>query len=75
MTVTFEEVVETMRDLSPEQQDMLIELLHNWRTQARRREIAHDAELSLAAFRRGEYSPQTADDVILDLHEFAENPG
>ena len=46
MTITFEEVVETVRDLSPEQQDDLIALLHNWRAQARRQEIARDAVLT-----------------------------
>jgi hypothetical protein len=72
MTIVFEEVVETLRELSSEQQDILIELLHNWRAQARRQEIARDAEASLAAFRRGEFVPQSADDVIQELREFAE---
>jgi hypothetical protein len=56
MAMTFEQVVE-----------MLIDLMRGWRIEARRREIARDAQGSLAAFRSGELEPQSAQAVIAEL--------
>ena len=60
MAMTFEQVVETTKQFPPEQQEMLIELIRAWRTAARRREIARDAQESLAAFHSGQLEPQSA---------------
>jgi len=69
MTMTFEQVVETIRQFPVEQQEMLIDLIRGWRTEARRREIARDAQESLAAFRSGQLEPQSAQEVIAELSE------
>ena len=67
MTMTFEQVVETIRQLPAEQQEMLIDLIRGWRIETRRREIARDAQESLAAFRNGQLKPQSAQAVITEL--------
>ena len=67
MTITFEQVVETAKQFPAEQQEMLIGLIRAWRTEARRCEIARDAQESLAAFRSGQLGPQSAQAVITEL--------
>ena len=67
MSMTFEQVVETIRQFPAEQQDMLIDLIRSWRIETRRREIARDAQESLAAFRSGQLEPQSAQAVIAEL--------
>lgn len=73
MTMTFEQVVETIRQFPAEQQDMLINLIHSWRIEAQRREIARDAQESLAAFRSGQLEPQSAQAVITELRQSLED--
>jgi len=73
MAMTFEQVVETTKQFPPEQQEMLIELIRAWRTAARRREIARDAQESLAAFRSGQLEPQSAQAVITELRQSLED--
>ncbi len=73
MAITFEQVVETIRRFPEEQQDMLIELIRVWRTENRRREIARDAQESLAAFRSGQLEPQSAQAVITELRQMSES--
>ena len=73
MAMTFEQVVETAKQFPPEQQEMLVELLHAWRTAARRREIARDAQESLAAFRSGQLELQSAQAVITELRQALED--
>ncbi len=69
MAMTFEQVVETAKQFPAEQQEMLIDLMRAWRTAARRREIAHDAQESLAAFHSGQLEPQSAPAVITELRQ------
>jgi hypothetical protein len=69
MAMTFEQIVETIRQFPAEQQEMLIDLVRGWRTESRRREIARDAQESLAAFRSGQFEPQSAQAVITELRE------
>jgi len=67
MTLTFEQVVDTVKEFPIEQQEMLADLIRSWRIQSRRAEIARDAQASLAAFREGQFKPQSAQDVIAEL--------
>ena len=46
---------------------MLIEIWYKCRIEARRRKIAEDAQVSLAAFRAGEYQPQPVTKIIAEL--------
>jgi len=67
MRATLEKVIEVAEELPAEQQDMLIEIMQKRRIERRRSEIYEDAQLSLAAFRRGELQPQPAVTVIKEL--------
>jgi ribulose bisphosphate carboxylase small subunit len=69
MTMTFEQVAETVRRFSPEQREMLANLMQGWQTESLRHEIAEDARESLAAFHGGQFEPQSARDVIRELRE------
>ena len=73
MAMTFEQVIETIRQFPAEQQEMLIDLIRGWRTEARRREIARDAQESLAAFRSGQLEPQSAQAVVTELRQSLED--
>ncbi len=73
MTMTFEQVVEMAKQFPAEQQEMLIDLIRGWRIDARRREIAQDAQESLAAFRSGQLEPQSAQAVIAELEQSLRN--
>ena len=63
----YEQVVETIKQFPAEQQEMLIDLIRSWRTETRRREIAHDAQESLAAYRNGQLETQSAQAVSTEL--------
>ena len=52
MTMTFEQVVETIRQFPAEQQEMLIDLIRGWRIETRRLEITRDAQESLTVSKR-----------------------
>jgi hypothetical protein len=67
MAMTFEQLVEMVKQFPAEQQEMLIDLMRGWRIEARRREIARDAQKSLAAFCSGELGPQSAQAVIAEI--------
>lgn len=72
MSMTFEQVVETVRQFPEEQREILVDLIRGWRIDARRREIARDARESLAAFRAGELKPQSARETIDELRQSLE---
>ncbi len=75
MAMTFEQVVETIRQFPAEQQEILVDLIHGWRTEARRREMARDAQESLADFRSGQLKPQSAQAVITELRQLSKGQG
>ena len=67
--VTLSQVLETAMQLPVEQQEMLIEILHNRHLEQRREEIAEDARRSIQAFHAGEIQPQPVEDIILELRQ------
>ena len=67
-TISLDEALETVMQLPPEQQEMLIEIMRHRQIERRRQEIAEDAQQSLSAYRAGEYKPQSAVQVIRELH-------
>ena len=73
MAMTFEQVIEMIRQFPDEQQEMLVDLIRGWRTESRRREIARDARQSLAAFRSGQLEPQSAQAVFTELRQLLED--
>jgi hypothetical protein len=69
MNGVFEQVVDDVMALPFEQQAMLKELIAKWHIEARRAEIAQDAQKSLALFRYGELKPRSATAVIAELRQ------
>jgi hypothetical protein len=67
-SVTLDEAIDMASHLPEDQQEMLIEILRNRRIDARRREIAEAAQQTLTLFRQGKLMPQSATDVISELH-------
>lgn len=66
---TLEQALDTVAQLPIEQQEMLIEIMHNRLIEARRQEISEDAKKAFASFHQGELTPQTADQIIAELQE------
>jgi len=70
---TLEEALNTVSQLAPEQQAILVEIIQKRLTEDRRKEIAIDAKASIAAFHEGSYKPQSAESVIAELDSFLED--
>lgn len=73
-TVTLDQAIDTAMQLPPAQQDMLLEILHSRRIEARRLQIANDARDSIAAYRTGQLKTQSAETVIAELRRALEDP-
>lgn len=73
MGVTLDYAIDTAMQLPPEQRAMLLEILRSRQIEARRQEIARDAHESLAAFRAGELTGQTATEIIDELRQAIED--
>jgi hypothetical protein len=72
MATSLEDALNTVSQLTPEQQAMLVEIIHNRLVEARRREIAVDAKASIAAFRAGHLQPQPATAIIAELQSLSD---
>jgi hypothetical protein len=66
-TVTLDKALDTVMQLPPDQQEMLLDIVRSRHIERRRQEIAEYAQQSLAAFRAGQLKPQTASEVIAEL--------
>ena len=71
-TNTFDQAIETVMQLSFEQQEMLVDIIRSRHIESRRREIARDAQESIAAFRAGKLNPQPVAEVITELRKSLE---
>ncbi|MCB0154929.1 MAG: hypothetical protein KDF65_09030 [Anaerolineae bacterium] len=69
---TFDQAIETVMQLPLEQQEMLVDIIRSRHIDRRRREIARDAQESIAAFRAGKLKSQPAETVITDLRNSLE---
>jgi hypothetical protein len=65
--ITLDQALDTIMQLPLEQQELLIEIWYKRRIDARRQEIAKDAQNSLAAFRGGQYKTQPITKIIAEL--------
>jgi hypothetical protein len=72
-TVTLDQAVDTAMQLPPEQREMLVEILYRRKIEARRQEIATDAQASIAEFRSGQLKTQSAQEAITELHSDLED--
>lgn len=71
--VTLDQAIDAAMQLPPEQQEMLMEILHKRQIEARRQKIADDAQKSLADFREGKLKPQSALESIEELRQVVED--
>ena len=68
-TITLDQALDTVMQLSFEQQEMLLEIIRNRHLESRRQEIARDAQTSIAAFHAGELKPQPLNEIITELRQ------
>lgn len=59
--------------LPPEQREILLEILQSRQIEARRQEMACDAQESLSTFRAGQLKGQTATEIIDELRQEVED--
>ncbi len=67
--ITFDQLLDTINQLPLEQQEMLLDISRKRLIEMRRQGIARDAQASLRAFREGQFTAQSAEQVIQELHE------
>jgi hypothetical protein len=72
-SVTLDEVIDSAMQLPEEQREMLISILTMRQIEARRHEIARDAQESLAAFKMGKLKAQTPEEAIRELEQSIED--
>ncbi len=65
--ISLDEALETVMQLPPEQQEMLIDIMRHRQVERQRQEIADDAQQSLAAFQAGQLKPRSASATIIEL--------
>jgi hypothetical protein len=70
VAMTFEQVVETVRQCSPKQREVLSDLMRRWEIETVRRDLAENAKESLELFRQGGLQPQSAKEAIQELREY-----
>jgi hypothetical protein len=67
--VTLDQALDTAMQLPLDQQEMLIQILHNRRIESQREQIAQDAKISIADFHAGQLKSQTAEEAISELRQ------
>ncbi len=69
---TLDYALDVVMQLSPEQREMLFDIVRRREVEARRKEIAREAREALEALRRGELKAMTAEEAIEELHAYSE---
>lgn len=67
--ITLQQAVDTVSQLSPEQQEILIHIITNRLIETYREEIAKDAKEAISAFHQGQLLPNSATKVIEALRK------
>jgi hypothetical protein len=67
--ITLDQAIDTVMQLSFEQQEILLEVVRRRHIESRRKEIARDAQESIAAFQAGQLKPQSVNEIITDLRQ------
>jgi hypothetical protein len=65
----FQQAIDAVEQLAPEEQAMLIEIVRQHLIEERRTEIAAEIGVSRTAFERGDVNRGTADELIKELSE------
>lgn len=69
---TLEQALNTVSQLSLEEQEMLLEIIKNRLIETRRQEIALDAKKSIEAFQLEKLKPQPVEEIISELRQTLE---
>lgn len=72
MTLNF--AIEIVMQLPYHQQEMLLEIIHRRHIEQRRKEMAQDAQTTLAAFRLGQFFPQPLPTIVSELRAALNEP-
>ncbi len=64
-----EQALNTVSQLTVEQQEMLVRIVQNRLVENRRQEIAEDAKQAISSFHAGEFKAQTANEVMAELQK------
>jgi hypothetical protein len=70
---TLDEVIDAAMQLPDDQREQLVSILRMRQLEARREEIARDAQDSLARFRAGELQPRPVEEALKELHQSLED--
>ena len=65
--ISFQEIIDSIEQLSFDEQDYLFELIKKRRIEKRRSEIAADAKATLEAVKQGKAKKGSVEDLIADL--------
>jgi len=65
--ITLDYALDSVMLLSPEQREMLIEVIRKQQIENLRKDIAEDAQEAISAFHAGKLKPKTADEIIAEL--------
>jgi len=65
----FQVAIETVEKLTPEEQEMLVEIMHRRLIEWRRAELAGDIAAAREAYRHGDVRRGTVDDLMAELVE------
>jgi hypothetical protein len=68
-TITLDQVIDTVMQLPFEQQEILLEVVRHRHIESRRKEMAGDAQASIAAFQAGQLKPQSLNEIITELRQ------
>lgn len=71
--ITLDEVIDAAMQLPDDQREMLVSILQKRQIEARRHEIAVDAQESLADFCKGKLKAQTAEEAVRELWQSTYN--
>jgi hypothetical protein len=71
--VTLDGVIDAAMQLPEDQREMLVSILQMRKLEARRHEIAVDAQESLGAYRAGKLQAQSVEEAIRELHQSLED--
>ena len=67
MMISLDYAIDTVKQLSTEQQEMLIGIFYHRHLEKRRREIADDAKKSINDFRAEKLQPKPVKEIISEL--------
>lgn len=66
--MTLDQAIDAAMQLTMEEREMLLDILHHRHVDARRDQIARNAQQSLALFRSGELKATSSEEVLDELH-------